>query len=90
MIAVGLEKQKGKHGLKHLAVSILFLLPAHCKVITTERFRIRTTEHSKRTKMEPKGNKWNPFRLDFDYPGWMNSEKRSGQVLDARRRSLVL
>ena len=73
-----------------MAASILFLLPPHCKVGTTERFRIRTTKNPKTTKMEPKGAKWNPFRPDFEYPGWMKSEKHSGQALDTRGRSLAL
>ena len=42
------------------------------------------------TKMKPKGTKWNPFRLHFEYPGWLNSEKHSGQALEIRRRSLAL
>ena len=40
--------------------------------------------------MEPKENKWNPLRPDFAYPGWMNSEKHSGQALGTRRQSLAL
>ena len=73
-----------------MAVSILFLLPPHCKVGTTERFWIRTTKNPKTTKMKLKESRWNPFRTDFLYPGWMKSEKHSGQALDTRRRSLAL
>ena len=67
-----------------MAVSILFLLPPHCKVSTTERFWIRTT------KTILKEARWNPFMPDSEYPGWMNSENHSRQTLDTRRWSLAL
>ena len=73
-----------------MTVSILFLLPAHCKVITTERFRIRTTENSKTTKMEPNGARWNRFMPDSEDPGWMNSESHFRQMLETQRWSLAL
>ena len=70
-------------------MSILFLLPPHCKVGTTERFRIRTTKNPKTTKMELKEARWNPFRPDCDYPGWMKSENHSRQASGTRRWSLA-
>ena len=69
-----------------------FLLPPHCRVSTTEKFRIRTAKSPHTTKVKLKGAGWNPSMPDSEYQGWMNSinsKNHSRHASDTRRRSLA-
>ena len=76
--------------VKHMAVSILCLFATHCKVSTTERFRIRATKNPKTTEKELKKANWNPCVPDSEHTGWMHSDNHSRQALDTGSCSLAL